>query len=81
MNLIQRFLRKDARAKAQRTRALRAEEIEDLGLRLVDRSGWFEGKYSPKAYLLERDGEVVAGPFSSSSEALQAARRLSIPEG
>lgn len=76
MNLFQRFIRNDQRTKAHKTRALRAEEIEALGLKLIDRSGWFEGKYSPKAYMIEKDGQEVAGPFASSSEALNAARKI-----
>jgi hypothetical protein len=76
MRILKRILGQDPRARALKAREQRAEEIESLGLKLVDRSGWVDGKYSPKRYEIERDGTVVAGPFSSSSEALQAARNL-----
>lgn len=80
MNLIQRLLGRDQRSQAHKTRALRGSEIERLGFRMVDRSGWFDGKYTPKAYVLEKDGIVIAGPFASSVEALRAAQELANPK-
>lgn len=69
------FNRKD-KTRISEAREQRARAIEEMGLSLVDESGWKDGRYYQKRYVLTRDGEVVAGPFASSSEALRAAKQL-----
>lgn len=70
------FNRKDRQRIAQ-AREQRARAIEQMGMKLVDESGWKDGVYHQKRYVLTRDGEVVGGPFASSSEALRAAKLIS----
>lgn len=62
--------------------APRAARIEALGFRLVDLRGWHEGQYAARRYFLEKEGETVAGPFHSSEDAYQAAKRMvkGVPE-
>ncbi len=68
-----RFLRSlSKRTNRDKDRARRLERIEALGFQVTDRSGWFEGKFASRRYILERDG-VELGVYLSSREALQAA--------
>jgi hypothetical protein len=76
MRFLRSILKQSSRSRAQQARLERAREIESMGMQLVDESGWIEGRYEPKRYLIHRDGEVVAGPFASSAEAVRAARSL-----
>lgn len=74
---LKKLLKQDSKSKANRAREARRSEIESLGMDLVERNRWVDGKYVPKSYDLYRDGSIIAGPFESSLEALEEARRLS----
>lgn len=79
MRLLKKLFKLGARDKILKAREIRAKEIESMGLELIDDSGWVDGKYVPKRYLLKKGEETVAGPFATSSEALAAARQF-VPE-
>jgi hypothetical protein len=76
MSWFRRLFETDDSSNRDKRRAQRAAEIGNLGLRLVDESGWHDGQFAQRRYFLVRDEQVVAGPFASSREALTHARRL-----
>jgi hypothetical protein len=55
----------------------RIRAIEALGFTLHDQPGWIDGSYAKHRYRLERNGVVVAGPFTTLSVTILAARSLS----
>lgn len=53
----------------------RAEDLQKLGLQIKDVPGWVDGQYAPhRYYILDGDHEV-SGPFTSTTEAMAAARK------
>jgi len=62
--------------RSEERREARGRGIEALGFTLLDQRGWVEGNYAPRRYFLQKDGQTVAGPFSSYADTLEAARRL-----
>lgn len=72
MKSLLELLNPASRAHAAKVREQRIAQIEKMGLQLVIRTRQF-GK---KEYELLRDGFFVAGPFSSTGEALAMAKRM-----
>jgi hypothetical protein len=57
-------------------RAERSAQIEAMGFRLVDRSGWLDGEYADRRYFVVEGEKDIAGPFASTTEAYKKAKEL-----